>query len=30
MDTDQRLISRGDPAGESQGSRPGGPEGPEG
>lgn len=30
MDADQRPLSRGDPAGEGQGSQPGGPEGPEG
>lgn len=30
MDTDQRTLSRRGPAGEGQGSQPGGPEGPEG
>lgn len=30
LDTDQRPLSRGGPAGEGQGSQPGGPEGPEG
>lgn len=29
MDADQRPLSRGGPAGEGQGSQPGGPEGPE-
>lgn len=30
LDTDQRPLSRGGPAGEGQGSQPGGIEGPEG
>lgn len=29
MDSDQRPLSRGDPAGEGQGGLPGGPQGPE-